>query len=201
MSRASVAREGLTLDEFLDLPEIDVHPYMEYIDGRVVAKVSPQKKHSALTSFFLERLNRLAIPGGLGEAYPELRCTYAGRSIVPDVVFLLEEHIEVDDEGYPIDETRIPPDLHIEIISPKQGVTEADEKLWHSTAHGCPLGWLVHPYRRTIAEYRPGREPRILKAGDMLEGEPFLPGFRLPVDEVFGWLGRRRPGRDRGGPA
>jgi hypothetical protein len=45
------------------------------------------------------RLNAFAAPRKLGRAYIELRCTFAGRSIISDVVFLLKEHIEIDDEG------------------------------------------------------------------------------------------------------
>ena len=47
---ASPARvdKMITLEEFLRLPEIDEHPYLEYIDGRIEAKVSPQKKHGLL---------------------------------------------------------------------------------------------------------------------------------------------------------
>ena len=44
---ASPARvdKMITLEEFLRMPEIDEHPYMEFIDGRIEAKLSPQKKH------------------------------------------------------------------------------------------------------------------------------------------------------------
>jgi hypothetical protein len=38
----------MSLEEFLRLPQIDEHPYLEYIDGRIEAKVSPQKKHGLL---------------------------------------------------------------------------------------------------------------------------------------------------------
>ena len=197
MATAPETIAGLSLEDFLERPEIDEHPYLEYVDGKVIPKVSPQYQHSRLTMHFLETLNAAA--GDRGEAVPELRCTYAGRSIVPDVVFLLEEHIGYDEGGEVVNVVAIPPDLHIEIISPKQGVTEADEKLRHSTAHGCALGWLVHPYRRTIDVYRPGTEPVCLGLEGVLEGEPVLPGFRLPVAEVFGWLKRRRGGgRGRG---
>ena len=46
---ASPARvdNTISLEEFLRLPEIDEHPYLEYIDGRIEAKVSPQKKHGS----------------------------------------------------------------------------------------------------------------------------------------------------------
>ena len=93
MATAPVLREVLTLDSFLERPEIDRHPSLEYIDGRIIPKVSPQYQHSRLTKHFVNALDEAAGDGG--EAVPELRCTYAGRSIVPDVVFLLDEHHRV----------------------------------------------------------------------------------------------------------
>lgn len=194
-------RDALSLAEFLARPEIDERPYLEYIDGRVVPKVSPQRKHSGLTSGFQRSLDDFAIPRGLGQSFAELRCTFAGRSIVPDVVFHLEAHIDVDEDGEFLDDVRVPPDIHIEIISPRQGVADAQEKLAHSVAHGCALGWLVHPYRRTIDEFRPGLAPRRLADGADLDGAPVLPGFRLPVADVWGWMRRPPRGGARGGGA
>jgi Uma2 family endonuclease len=178
----------MTLEEFLELPEDK--PYLEYIDGRIEAKVSPQTKHSLLTLRLLECLNGWARPARLGFAFPELRCTFAGRSIIPDVVFLLREHIEIGEDGEPVNEVWRPPDIHIEIISPDSSVKKAREKLAHATAHGCPLGWLIHPEKkqRTIDVYRPGRPAERLAPDGVLEGEPVLRGFRLGVAEVFGWL-------------
>ena len=117
-----------------------------------------------------------------------MRGTFAGRSVIPDVVFLLKAHIERDDQGEPVDDTPWPPDLHVEIISPDQAARKAREALTFSMAHGCPLGWLIHPYRKTIEVYRPGRPAARLAPDGVLEGEPVLPGFRLPAAEVFGWL-------------
>ncbi len=186
MSSRTRIRQGMTLEEFLELPE--EKPYLEYIDGRIEAKVSPQKKHSEISLGMCNCLNAFATPRKLGRAYIELRCTYAGRSIVPDVVFLLKEHIEIDEEGEPLDPTPWPPDLHVEIISPEQSVQKARGKLIHSTSHGCPLGWMIHPRRKTIDVYRPGRPVERMAPEGVLEGEPVLPGFRLPVAELFGWL-------------
>jgi len=186
MASRTRIREGMTLEEFLALPE--EKPYLEYIDGRIEAKMSPQKKHSLLTARFLERLNRHAEPAGLGYAFPELRCTFEGRSIIPDVVFLLLEHIEIDEHGEPVDRTPWPPDIHVEIVSPDQSLKKSRGKLIHSTSHGCPLGWLIDPEKRTIDVSRPGRPAERLPADGVLEGEPVLPEFRLPVAEVFGWL-------------
>jgi Uma2 family endonuclease len=186
MASLSQTRAGMTLEEFLRLPEES--PSLEYIDGRIEAKVSPQKRHGAIESKLSAHLNQFAEPRGIGMAFPELRCTFRGRSIVPDVVFLLKEHIEVDEQGYFVDETRLPPDIHVEIISPEQTVRTSHEKLVHSSSHGCSLGWLIHPYRETVDVYRPGQPIEKRASGDVLEGDPILPGYVLPVAELFGWL-------------
>lgn len=199
MTSPTCTQEGLTLQEFLEMPGIDESPSLEFLDGKVVRKVSPQMKQSLLTGCFVEALNAVARPARLGFAFPELRCTYAGRSVVPDVAFLLNEHIEFDEHGEVTDETPIPPDLHIEILCPDEGSERADEKLRHSTSHGGSIGWLVHLYRRSIRVYRPGQAPIDLPPDGVLEAEPVLPGFRLTVAEVFGWLTRRSPRRSGAG--
>jgi Uma2 family endonuclease len=133
-------------------------------------------------------------------AVPELRCTFAGRSIIPDVVFLLDAHIVDDASGEPMNRVWRPPDIHVEIISPEQGMKKARGKLDHSTAHGCPLGWLIHPEKKTIDVFRPDQPASRMSPEGILEGEPILPDFRLPVAEVFSWLknryGRRDPGNE-----
>lgn len=190
-------RHGLPLEEFLRLPDIEEPPASEFLNGRIVRKAVPKKKHALLTMRLLARLNEVAEPNGLGLALPEPRCTYAGRSIVPDIVFLLMEHIELDSDGEPLEETPRPPDIHIEILSPGQSSRLPLEKLEHSTSHGCPLGWFFDPAGRVIEVYRPGRPAERLTEDGILEGEPVLPGFRLPLAEVFGWL---KLGKTTGGP-
>jgi Uma2 family endonuclease len=187
---ASPARvnNAISLEEFLRLPEIDEHPYLEYIDGKIEAKVSPQKKHGALGKQLMKHVDAYSEPRQLGTTFPELRCTFAGRSIIPDVVFLLDEHFEVDERGVFVNLTLRPPDIHIEIVSPDQSVRKCREKLVFSTANGCRLGWLIDPERTTVHVYRPGRPAKRLPTNGVLEGNPILPGYRLPVAELFGWL-------------
>ncbi len=129
----------------------------------------------------------------LGQTFPELRCTFAGRSIIPDIVFLLDEHIESDERDEILDPTVRPPDIHVEIVSPNQSVRKCREKLIFSTASGCPLGWLIDPGRKTVSVYRPGRRAERLPANGTLEGGPVLPGYHLPIAQLFDWLTLRRP--------
>jgi Uma2 family endonuclease len=179
---------GTSLEEFLRRPEIDDSPVLEYIDGRIEAKPLPQTRHSVITGDLMNALNLVARPARLGRAFVELRCTFGGRSMVPDVVFLLAEHIERDSDGKYKNVILIPPDIHVEILSPDQSDKESIEKLSFSARHGCPLGWLIDPERETIRVRRPGWRLKPLPADGVLEGEPVLLGFRVPVAEVFRWL-------------
>jgi Uma2 family endonuclease len=196
MATRSQARTGMTLEEFLNWPRIDEKPYLEYFDGRIEPKMSPKTFHSVLQDEILAGLNRVARPTRLGRAFPELRCTFAGRSIVPDVLFLVEERIQVDSRGYFLNEILIPPDIHVEIRSPRQSIKKSKEKLAHSVANGCPLGWFLDPERETIDVFRPGQPPERLPDDGFLDASPILPGFRVAVAEVFGWLIHRRPEAD-----
>jgi Uma2 family endonuclease len=148
----------------------------------------PQKKHAIVTKKIAQAFDGFAEPRGIGESFPELRCTYLGRSIVSDVAFLLEDHIEYDAADEPINETLRPPDIHVEIISPDQSLKVCREKLAHSTTHGCALGILIDPERKSIEVYRPGLAVETLAPDGAISGDPVLPGFRLEVAEVFGWL-------------
>lgn len=201
MASAARVGESMTLEEFLRMPGIDERPYKEFIDGRIETKMSPQKKHVRIQKRFTNHLDAYSEPRDLGEAFPELRCTFAGRSIIPDVVFLLEEHIEYDEEGVILDPTLRPPDLHIEIVSPEQSARECREKIVFSTSNGCPLGWLIDPIRKTVQVYRPGRKVEQVPADGVLEGDPVLPGYRLPVSELFAWLKARRPRQEPSPPS
>jgi Uma2 family endonuclease len=183
-----------TLEEFLRWQRINEKPYLEFIDGRIEVKVSAQRKHSAIAGKLAQVIDRFAEPLKLGLAMPELRCSFAGRSIVPDIVFHLDANIQTDDEGVFVNEVFIPPDIHIETRSPDQSVKKTKDKLTHSVANGCPLGWYIDPERRTIDVYRPGVAAERLSPDGFLDGAPVLPGFRLAVAEVFGWLKYRTQG-------
>jgi Uma2 family endonuclease len=196
MATRSSSKTGMTLEEFLQWPRIDEKPYLEYYDGRIEPKMSPKTFHSVIQDAILDGLNRVARPSRIGQAFPELRCTFAGLSIVPDVVFLLDEHIEVDARGRYMNDILIPPDIHVEIRSPGQSIKKSKEKLAHSIANGCPLGWFLDPDRETIDVFRPGLTAERLPVDGFLDASPILPGFRVAVDEVFGWLIYRKPGAD-----
>jgi hypothetical protein len=54
----AITRRRMTLEEFLRLPE--EKPALEFLEGTVTQKVSPQGKHGRLHFKFAERLGRFA---------------------------------------------------------------------------------------------------------------------------------------------
>ena len=79
----------------------------------------------------------------------------------------------------------VPPDLAVEVISPTHPPGHPAAKLVHYRRAGVPLVWWVDPDRRTVAVYRHGELIADLGEGDVLNGGEVMPGFALPVAEIF----------------
>jgi Uma2 family endonuclease len=77
------------------------------------------------------------------------------------------------------------PDLAIEIQSPDDTIKVMREKAAYYLANGTRLVLLVFPKKRYIEVYRPDEEMEILFGSDVVDGGDVLPGFTMPVAEVF----------------
>lgn len=95
----ALAQQGLTLEEFLRLPEQE--PALEE-EGRILQKVALKGRHSRLQYRIAEYFNRFAEPRKLALAFPELLVTFGGRSYVPDVAVYLWDRIPADTAGSPM---------------------------------------------------------------------------------------------------
>ena len=78
------------------------------------------------------------------------------------------------------------PDLAVEVLSPGNTVEEMHDKLVEYFENGTRLAWIIHPNEHYILVYRSAQEPdRLLKTIDALDGEEVIPGFTLPVADLF----------------
>ena len=80
------------------------------------------------------------------------------------------------------------PDLVIEVLSPSDTAERMHEKLFQYFAHGARLAWVINPAERNALVYRSPEADRLLRVTDTLDGEDVLPGFRLPLAELFAEL-------------
>ena len=93
----TTALPPLTLEEFLRLPE--TKPHSEFTDGRIYQKPMPQGKHSRLQLKFCDAVNQVAETSQIALAFAKLRCTFGGRSIVPDATVFVWGRIPFKADG------------------------------------------------------------------------------------------------------
>lgn len=175
----------ITLEEFLQLPETE--PASIYIDGKIYQKPMPQGEHSLLQAELCETINRIAKPQKIALALPELRCTFGGATIVPDVAVFRWERIPRTESGRIANRFESHPDWAIEILSPDQNQTKVIRNLLHCCKNGTELGWLLLPDEASIFVVHPDQRIELLEATDLL---PVLSNIdlSLTVEQVFSWL-------------
>lgn len=176
---------SLTLEEFLKLPE--TKPASEFINGCIYQKPMPQGKHSRLQLKFCNVVNDVAETTKIALAFPELRCTFGSRSIIPDASVFLWQRIPFDADGEVPNAFNIYPDWTVEILSPEQKATKVISNILHCLKHGTTLGWLIDPEDRIILVFIPNQEPVELTGNDTLPTPEFLT-LNLTVEQVFNWL-------------
>jgi Uma2 family endonuclease len=181
----TIATERITLEEFLKLPE--TKPASEYIEGEIIQKPMPKTKHSRIQGRFLRTINEVVEQPKIAYAFPELRCTFGGRSIVPDIAVLLWEQIQFDESGEPLDDVLIAPYWAIEILSPQQSSNRVTKKIIHCLQHNCQLGWLVDPGDRSILAFLPNQQPQFCEGSDVVPVPEMIP-LNITAEQVFSWL-------------
>lgn len=179
-------KKQLSLTEFLQLPE--TKPASEYIDGKIYQKPMPKGKHSRLQTRFSAEINQVAEPKRLALAFTELRCTFGGRSIVPDITVFNWSRIPLDKEGEIENTFEIAPDWIIEILSPQQSPTRVINNILFCLDHGTELGWLIDPKEKMILTFKPGKQPEMKEEKDLLPVLSSLSHWQISVPDIFAYL-------------
>jgi len=133
-------------------------------------------------------MNAIVKEKKIAKAFPELRCTFGGRSIVPDVAVFSWDRIPVDENGDVANVFTSAPDWKIEILSPDQSPTKVISNILHCLTHDCKLSWLIDPDEKSVVVYPLGKQPiyfeevtRLLPVSEFLE-------LQLKVEGLFNWL-------------
>ena len=179
--------KSITLQEFLELPE--TKPASEYIDGKIIQKPMPQGEHSIIQGELIIALNGALKSEKIARAFPELRCTFGRRSIVPDVTVFTWDRIPRQDNGRIANAFNIAPDWTIEILSPNQSYSKVIKNILHCLDNGTELGWLIDPQEQSVFVYSRSQQPAFFEAAtDIVPVPDFVKVFGLTLGELFGWL-------------
>ncbi|HEU0015851.1 MAG TPA: Uma2 family endonuclease [Longimicrobium sp.] len=172
-----------TADELLAMPDDGVR--RELVAGALREMPPVGKQHARISGRLYRSLHAWVSPRGLGEAFVEFgyhleRDPDTVRA--PDVSFVRAGHTDDGpEEGYHAGT----PDLAVEVLSPSDREFDVIEKVYDYLDAGTRMVVLVDPEPRSVTVYRSRRDKQVLTEDDVLDGGDVVPGWKLPVREIF----------------
>jgi Uma2 family endonuclease len=156
----------------------------EIVDGEV--RVSPAGlQHGNINLRIAVRLMAFVETHQLGQVFDSstgFRMP-GGNLRAPDVAFVAKHRLPVG--KLPRSPGQMAPDLVIEVLSPDASPREVLDKVGEYLSAGAPLVWVIDPKTETAAAYRSLTDVARVPKNGILDGEDVLPGFRLPLAELF----------------
>lgn len=179
-----VTKTLMRADDLLRLPD-DGYRY-ELVRGELRRMSPVNRTHGRVALRLGAALLQIVERDGLGEVYVKVGFVLEHDPDTvrgPDVSFVSAARLAalLDKEGF----LDLAPDLAVEVVSPGDTATEVQEKVDDYLARGTRLVWIVYPARRSVLVYRADGSTQRLREDDALDGEEVIPGFRLPLRELF----------------
>ncbi len=175
----------MTAEELLALP--DDGQRHELIDGELRTMAPTGDEHGGIVAALTGSLHPHVRAHGLGRVRagePGFRLRRDPDTVrAPDVAFIGLERVRGARKvaGY----REGAPDLAVEVISPDDLYTEVDAKVAMWFEYGAQMVIVINPCRRVVSVYRSPTQVRILTEADVLDGEDVVPGWTMPVADIF----------------
>lgn len=170
-----------TVEQFLAWSEGQDRLF-ELIDGETQEKMVGYTA-SKIAGLILTYLNLYLFTHPIGSATgADGAYIFANDTLmIPDAAFILNQRLPSNLTGA----VSVPPDLAVEVKSPSDSYRELRRKAEKYIALGTKVVWLVFPETEQIEVYIGTDKELILGIHDTLSGGDLLPGFSLPLRDVF----------------
>lgn len=180
----TIPAQKTTLEQFeafIALPE-NAERSFELINGEIVEKM-PTEEHALILLLIGGALITYLQQNPIGRAGSDARFR-PGRDPEndrrPDVYVTLDPQPPAVKQGPRLGV----PDIAVEVKSPDDSMREMREKADYYLRNGAKLVWLVFPDKKVVESYSADAD-EIFIEGDMLTAPDLLPGFSLPVRNLF----------------
>ena len=156
---------------------------MELVDGEIIVMSPSGYESDEVATLFSTELLNWVRPRKLGR----VTGSSAGFSLpnadtrAPDVSFVLAERLRRSPRSF----AELAPDLMVEVKSPNDSLKALREKIDDFLMAGTRVGILINPERRWVEIRRSGQDPVTLRDGDVLTVSDLLPGWEVPVTELW----------------
>ena len=174
----------------LTYPELRLMPddgkRYELIDGEVFVTPSPNEKHQRVLSNLLVSIHHHVKAKGLGRVYVAPFDVVFGEktALQPDLLFVSASRVGIIGPEYVLG----PPDLVVEVLSPYRQSYDRVTKLEQYALYGVAQCGIVDPFAEGVDIYVLAGSRYDLKgtfAGDGILQSPLLPGWEMPVANLF----------------
>lgn len=181
----AIKEKSYTAEELLRLP--DDGKRRELVRGELREMAPAGNEHGYIASEILGELRNYVKANDLGRTYT----AETGFKIAsdpdtvraPDAAFVSRERLE--EVGTVAGFWPGAPDLVVEVVSPGDTHAEVVEKSLAWLDAGCRMVLVAEPGRKVVTVYRSREDIRILAGDEVVDGVDVVPGWRLPVAEVF----------------
>lgn len=181
MSTVEALTPMLVRDEF-------DHDHYEIVDGQRVELPPMSVDSQILASRLVRHLGNFGVAQDIGEACTEVLFKLPlkkDRNRKPDVAFVSYAKWPKYKPMPGTNAWDVLPDLCVEVVSPNDTGDEIETKVDEYLRAGVPLVWVFYPRQERLYVYESASQVRRLTPADTLDGGSVIPGFALPLAELF----------------
>jgi Uma2 family endonuclease len=178
------SHDSMTVEDLRHLPDDDSR--YELVGGHLVREPPPGGEHGGVSATVTAHLHAFVRAHRLGRVFGETGYVLASHPDTvrgPDASFVSADRLATLPRRGPY--LVGAPDLAIEVVSPGNTKAEIAAKVREYLAAGGRAVWVIDPRRESVTVHRPDRVPATVGPSETLDGGDTLPGFRLPVSELF----------------
>ncbi|MDF5738961.1 MULTISPECIES: Uma2 family endonuclease [unclassified Nostoc] len=156
---------------------------MELVKGNIIVMSPSGYESGEVAAAIIAELDNWVRPRKLGRT----AASSAGFRLpnldlrAPDASFVLAERLRRSPKSF----AQLAPDLTVEVKSPSDNLEDLRAKIKEFLSLGTKVGILLNPDERIVEVYNFGQEAIILRDGDVLTVPELLPGWEVPIADLW----------------
>jgi Uma2 family endonuclease len=156
---------------------------MELVKGNIIVMSPSGYESDEVAATMVSELHNWVKPRKLGR----ITASSAGFRLpnsdlrAPDASFVLANRLRRSPKSF----AQLAPDLTVEVKSPSDNLEDIRAKIQEFLSLGTKVGILLNPDEQIVEVYNLGQEVIILHNGDVLTVPELLPGWEVPVSDLW----------------
>jgi Uma2 family endonuclease len=174
---------SLTLEDLEKMQQQYPEYRMELVKGNVIVMSPSGYESDEVAAEMVSQLRNWVKPRKLGR----ITASSAGFRLpnsdlrAPDASFVLAERLRRSPKSF----AQLAPDLIVEVKSPSDNLEDIRVKIQEFLSLGTKVGILLNPDEQIVEVYNVGKEVIVLHNGDVLTVPELLPGWEVPVSDLW----------------